>query len=294
MKVNFAEDFQGLFGPHSAEESAQLEESMLADISVIPPCALWANAPKPNTMIEGHERYRISQKHGLKIKFVKLSFDTRDEALDYARKAQLGRRNLTGSQAAMLVAELNKRRKPAGKPSGNVANLQGLDSLAKKAGTSARTMSSAAKVAKHGARKVIEAVKSGDVAVSDAAAVADKPKAEQAAALKKLNNGEAPTLKAAINFNPPPPGNSLESVQADLREFEKRCYDLARFGRTILGCKANDITRAYCSCYSVLTVIQPLTHVARCINNDMPVGGTPAKPILFHEQKAAEIGKGQR
>ena len=107
MKVNFAPDFEKLFGPHTPEESAQLEENMLSGAS-IPPCVLWADGPKPNIMLEGHERYRIATKHGLPIKFVKLKFEMREEALDYARKCQLGRRNLTESQRGIIIAELNK------------------------------------------------------------------------------------------------------------------------------------------------------------------------------------------
>jgi len=103
-------------------------------------------------------------------------------------------------------------------------------------------------------------------------------------------NGKAPDEKP-LAFNPPPPGNSLESVQADLKELEKKLRDVGRFARTILQCEANEIRRPFCCCYSVLTIIHPLQHVARTIASDMPVGGTPKKPVLYHEQKAQEAAK---
>lgn len=108
-----------------------------------------------------------------------------------------------------------------------------------------------------------------------------KPKAE--------SNGDVAGV-----FDPPPierewgEGDALEDVQADLKEFERRLRALSRYGREILRCEGNDISRPYCGCYSVMTLIQPLQHVARTVTNDLPVGGTPKKPLLFHEQKALQ------
>lgn len=85
--------------------------------------------------------------------------------------------------------------------------------------------------------------------------------------------------------------DSLEAVQADIRDLEKRCRELARYARSVLKLEGNEVHRPWCGCYSVLTIIHPLTHVARTLLNDLPVGGTAKKPILFHEQKAREAGK---
>lgn len=80
--------------------------------------------------------------------------------------------------------------------------------------------------------------------------------------------------------------DSLEGVQADLREFATACRALAQKGRKILRCEGNEVTRPFCGCYTVVTLIHPLHEVARNVANDLPVGGTPKKPVLFHEQQA--------
>lgn len=86
-------------------------------------------------------------------------------------------------------------------------------------------------------------------------------------------------------------GDSLEDVQADFREYGRRCKELSKFARTILRCDGNDPTRPYCGNYSLLTLSHPILHAGRCALNDLPVGGTPSKPVLFHEEKAAELAK---
>lgn len=109
-------------------------------------------------------------------------------------------------------------------------------------------------------------------------------------------NGEASEGDDFLVIPEPPPrkwgdGDSLDDVQADLKELNRRCRELSKFVRTVLRCEENDITRPYCGNYSLLTVSHPLLHVARCVMNDLPVGGTPKKPILFHEEKAASLAK---
>lgn len=86
-------------------------------------------------------------------------------------------------------------------------------------------------------------------------------------------------------------GDSLEEVQEDLREFAKRCKAVNLFGRKVLRCDGDKITRPYCKEYSLTTLSHPLNHVARCITNDLPVGGTPARPVLYFQQKAAEAAR---
>lgn len=82
--------------------------------------------------------------------------------------------------------------------------------------------------------------------------------------------------------------DSLENVQADLQDFAERLRDLARHGRQILGAEGNEVTRPWCGCYSVLTLIQPLHSVARTVLNDLPVGGQPDNPVLAREEAVAK------
>lgn len=90
-------------------------------------------------------------------------------------------------------------------------------------------------------------------------------------------------------------GDSLDDVQADMKEMSRRCKELNLFARKVLRCEKVDgeeqVLRPYCSEFSPLTLMHPLLHITRVIKNDMPVGGTAKKPILYHEQKAKELAK---
>lgn len=85
---------------------------------------------------------------------------------------------------------------------------------------------------------------------------------------------------------PAPDPDSLEAVQADLREAEKVIRDAARFVRKVLRAEGNEITRPWCGCYSLLSITHPLQSVARTLLNDLPVGGTAKNPKLAREEAA--------
>lgn len=198
MNVATAADFKNLWPEHSAEELANLERNCLDDPKHerMPPIVLWADGPKPNTIIEGYHQHAIRERHRLTIKYAKLKFETRQDAMIFALRAQLGRRNLNASQLAIGLAELSKIVGKNGTP--GVLNLE---SAAKEAGISTQTAYNAKKVSEQGSKPLVDSVKAGETAVSDAVAVADLPKPEQTAALKKVQSGRAKTLRGAA-FDP--------------------------------------------------------------------------------------------
>jgi hypothetical protein len=104
---------------------------------------------------------------------------------------------------------------------------------------------------------------------------------------------EVPVSTHLNAAEPPNDPNSLEAVQTDLREFERRLRDLTRYGRKILGAEGNDITRPWCGRYSIIGIIHPLHEVARTVLNDLPVGGTPKNPKLEREAIAARAGRAE-
>lgn len=215
MKVNFAPDFETMWDALDSEVLAILEQNNLDDPKHerLPPVQLWTNGEKPNIVIDGHHTYRIRTKHNLKIRYVKLEFSDRLEALRYAKGIQVGRRNLTDSQRAFEVAEWHeKQRQPAGRPCApksqntektspkNVEATATLDSLAKAARVSKRTMSDATKVVDKGAKEVKQSVRAGQHSVSDAAAVVGLTKRQQARLAAQAAK-EKSTLKEAAEKN---------------------------------------------------------------------------------------------
>lgn len=200
MKVSIAPDFEHLLPALADAELAQLEENCKADPKHerMPPVVLWKN--HRNTIVDGHNQYKIRDRLRLKIKYAAMEFETRDDALRYALDVQFGRRNLEASQRAIAYAKLPRNSHGGDRKADQVANLP-LDNLAEKAGVSARTMRDAGKVVDNAPAAIVKAVEQGKVKVSDAAAVADLPKREQAKALQDVESGKAKTLRGAA-FDP--------------------------------------------------------------------------------------------
>ena len=92
-------EFEGKIPPLREEELKQLEENILADGVVINPLIVW-----DGVIVDGHNRYRILQKHP-EIQFTtyEKKFTDRYAAIAWICKNQLGRRNLTPQQFKYLI-----------------------------------------------------------------------------------------------------------------------------------------------------------------------------------------------
>lgn len=105
--VNIDKEFSLLIPPLSAEELNQLEANILQD-GCRDPLVLWNG-----TLLDGHNRYRICQKHGLSFNIHEIELADRDAAIDWIDKNQLGRRNLTPEQMSLLRGRRYNRMKKA-------------------------------------------------------------------------------------------------------------------------------------------------------------------------------------
>lgn len=95
-------EFQSLIPPLTDDEYQRLEKSIL-DEGVREPIITWNS-----TIVDGHNRYRICEKHDLDFKTTEREFDSRDAAKIWIYSNQLGRRNLEPGQKAALVIERNE------------------------------------------------------------------------------------------------------------------------------------------------------------------------------------------
>jgi hypothetical protein len=153
-----APDFDGLLPKHTAEELRQLEANILADPDHerFPPIIVWAN--QKNIILDGHNQFRLRTKHRLKIRFAKIDFDSRDEALAYSMQVQLGRRNLDASAMAMILSKLPKG---TDKSAGDQLTTATREQLAQEHGISRATMQRADRVREQAAPAVVKAT--GDI-----------------------------------------------------------------------------------------------------------------------------------
>ena len=94
-------EFQSQIPPLTDDEFKQLEENILKEGKLISPLIVWNN-----TLVDGHNRYAILQKHPeIYFSSMPLPFESREEVLAWICKNQLGRRNLTPEQKLFLIGK---------------------------------------------------------------------------------------------------------------------------------------------------------------------------------------------
>ena len=90
-------EFAELIPPLTNDEYKGLESSILAE-GCRDALVVWND-----TLIDGHNRYKICEAHGVSFQTVQRDFANRDEALLWIMKNQLSRRNLNDFQRVEIV-----------------------------------------------------------------------------------------------------------------------------------------------------------------------------------------------
>lgn len=93
-------EFRNLIPPLSAEEYAGLEENILME-GCRDALVLWGDV-----LVDGHNRYEICMKHGFPFNTTQMDFDSREDAIAWIIKNQLGRRNLIAYERSRLALRL--------------------------------------------------------------------------------------------------------------------------------------------------------------------------------------------
>jgi predicted RNA methylase len=92
--------------PLQPEELAELERSVLEE-GIRDPLVVWRKDGQL-ILVDGHHRFRLAQKYGLSFQIVEREFRDLEEALIWVDRNQLGRRNLTDEQRAVVMGRLYK------------------------------------------------------------------------------------------------------------------------------------------------------------------------------------------
>lgn len=205
----------------SPEEFSKLEENILADGEVRDPLVVWNN-----TIIDGHNRWAIIQKHPeLKWSAKQMDFSDKWEAIAWMCKNQLGRRNLTDEQKTYLIGkqyEAQKMSTGGDRKSKEFSRAQNehmvsgpnktSEMLAKEIGVSRETVKrsehfakglDAAEAVSPGIR---DAVLSGEVKVpkSTIAKIRNLPEEKQKEAAEAIKQGKIEDAKSYIRPIPKP------------------------------------------------------------------------------------------
>ena len=111
INLKIEPEFQSQIPPLTDDEFKQLEENILKEGKLLSPLIVWNN-----TLVDGHNRYAILQKHPeIYFSTMPLRFENREEAIAWICRNQLGRRNLSPEQKRYLLGKQYEAEKKAAK-----------------------------------------------------------------------------------------------------------------------------------------------------------------------------------
>src|SRR5690625_2009892 len=96
-KIKINQELKELIPSLSTEEFAQLESNIIKE-GCRDPLVLW-----DNTIVDGHNRYKICVDNGIEFNTIDKDFNNIDEAKVWMIDTQKGRRNLTDGQQYELM-----------------------------------------------------------------------------------------------------------------------------------------------------------------------------------------------
>lgn len=145
------------------------------------PVCIWR---EENVLIDGYTRFTAAKKARLsEIYKYEMSFGTEQEALEYAMKQQLNRRNLNDAGKIMLIEKLDNLRNPGRKSSDPEADAEprgkSAQALAESLGIGTRTVERGRYVLANADEETLEEVKSGKKSINQAAKKIKQQKDEQ-------------------------------------------------------------------------------------------------------------------
>lgn len=171
-------------------------------------------------ILDGRNRYRACLDRGREPTFT--DYDG-DDPIGFVVSKNLHRRHMDEGQRSLTASRLAQlpAHRPASQEVGKFAYLTQTEA-ADLLNVSERSVRTARKVDDQGSDKLVKAVEHGDVSVSDAAAIVDLPKAEQNGALRKVQKGEAGTLREAAGRKPKPPAGNQHDGAATANKAAER------------------------------------------------------------------------
>ena len=214
-----AEDFQGL-------------KDSIENIGVQNPITIFEGM-----VVDGWNRYKAANELGMDCPSKEL--DAWIDPVAFVRAQNKDRRHLPLSAWALIEVSLREW-KPSHRPDkGELSSpLQASNQeMADAVGVTKRTIQQAKAVQSNATPEVIAAVKSGEIGLPKAAAIAKLPKEEQAAAIHK------PTPKAAPEAPPAPENHELEEAVSTINELAAE-NDLLRDRVAVAAMSGTDEERA--------------------------------------------------
>lgn len=182
-------------------------------------------------ILDGRNRARACEELGIEMEWMEIDIEAHPDfdPLQYVMSHNLHRRHLTTTQRAMVAAkikpvyekqakdrQLSKLKQSTVPVNLPERNSDARDEAGKQLNVSGKSVDQASKVLESGSKLLVEAVESGSVAVSAAAKLAEKPKAEQSKVIQEAQAAGV-SLKSAVSKavkveKPEPPKAAADEI----------------------------------------------------------------------------------
>lgn len=181
MSIRIDNEFKSLIPPLSDEEYRQLEENCIKD-GIRDPLVVWHVPNGDDILVDGHNRFEISAKHGgIPFQIKRMTFSLREDVIRWIILNQFGRRNLSAYDRSILalklkpiIAEQAKEKEAERKTTYQKSEKSSLPTcnttkeLAKVAGVSHDTIHKVEVIQNSGDKKLIEDVRNGETSINKA------------------------------------------------------------------------------------------------------------------------------
>lgn len=180
-KITVHPTFQSLL-PINEKELANIVSDMEENgFDKSKPVCVWR---EENVLIDGYTRFTAAREAGLtEIYKYEMSFETEQQALEYAMKQQLNRRNLNDAGKLLLIEKLDNLRNPGRKSSDSddedEPRGKSAQALAETLGIGTRTVERARHVLANADEETLEEVRSGKTSINQAAKKIKQQKDEE-------------------------------------------------------------------------------------------------------------------
>lgn len=258
------EELRAYIDPLTPDEHAALERSLLAE-GCRDALVLWGEI-----LVDGHNRYGICQKHGLPFNTVQnTQFQSMDDVHLWMIDNHLGRRSVSDFQRGVLALRkkeiLSQRQQEVvalplkesaadseeeiGKPKKEAALSR--EAVARHARLSSATLGQIEKIQKSAAPELVEAIKTGTISITAAAAVASLPEEKQVEAVaggkKELREVARQVRQSRTPSKPrielPPLPDDASDEQVEMHRLQKLVAELTE-ERDALKKKVQNLTIA--------------------------------------------------
>jgi transcriptional regulator with XRE-family HTH domain len=191
LNITINDELRSFVDPLSPIEQAALERSLLAE-GCRDALVLWRD-----TLIDGHNRYELCQKHGIPFRTVhNNTFESIEDVMLWMIDNHLARRSVSDFQRGVLalkkkeIVSARVAERPADEagdadaaPDASSPPWNTREDVARAARVSSNTISQIERIQKAATPELREAVRTGTISINAAANVAQLPESEQLAAV---------------------------------------------------------------------------------------------------------------